>query len=688
MALNKVGLAHLWAHIVAKLGTKVDKVDGKGLSTNDYTTEEKNKLAGIADGANKTIVDTALSTSSTNPVQNKVVSAEINSLNTLVGDTSVATQISDAIANKVDKINGKGLSTNDYTTTEKNKLAGIAPGAEVNQNAFSNVVVGSTTIVADGKTDTLTIAAGNNVTITPDATNDKITIAATDTVYTHPTYDSKSSGLYKVEVDSTGHVSGATTVVKSDITALGIPAQDTTYSTATTSDDGLMSSTDKSKLDGVESGANKTTVDSSLSSTSTNPVQNKVVNTAISNLNTLVGDTAVSEQISNVIASTKYAGSSTVGGAATSANKLTTARTISLTGDATGSVSFDGSDNASITTSVISESGITTSGDGSAYTATVPGITSLTAGVSFIMIPHVVSASTAPTLNVNGLGAKTIRRRLSSLSTSVQAGYTSAWLSANTPFRVTYDGTQWVVEGLTKPAAADLYGTLAINKGGTGATDADGARTNIGAVNIAGDTMTGNLSVPQLLICNSYPELRFQDAEQNTIAGLALETSNHAFSVRVKTVDANYSEYYHLPDLDTGRTDDGWYKFLTTKNTVTVAQGGTGVTSIAGLRGQLHYYTELSELGLTAPVTIEQVWSAMGDNAYAILQGYMNGNDAVISDLPNKWSMVEIMKTGNWLGVAKCYPMNGGTLYYQSHRNSSAETWTWYGYETVDTSSV
>lgn len=85
------------------------------------------------------------------------------------------------VSNKVDKVSGKGLSTNDYTTTEKTKLSGIATGAEVNQNAFSNVVVGSTTIAADTKTDTLTLVAGSNVTITPDATNDKITIAATDT---------------------------------------------------------------------------------------------------------------------------------------------------------------------------------------------------------------------------------------------------------------------------------------------------------------------------------------------------------------------------------------------------------------------------------------------------------------------------------------------------------------------------
>lgn len=79
----------------------------------------------------------------------------------------------------VAKESGKGLSTNDYTTTEKTKLSNIASGAEVNQNAFSNVKVGSTTVAADAKTDTLTLAAGGDVTITPDATNDKVTISVT-----------------------------------------------------------------------------------------------------------------------------------------------------------------------------------------------------------------------------------------------------------------------------------------------------------------------------------------------------------------------------------------------------------------------------------------------------------------------------------------------------------------------------
>lgn len=84
--------------------------------------------------------------------------------------------------------------------------------AEKNQNAFSSIAVsGQATIEADVVTDTLTLAAGENITITTDATNDKVTIAAT-------------------------------------------------YTTATESANGLMSSSDKSKLDGIEAGAQVNTV--------------------------------------------------------------------------------------------------------------------------------------------------------------------------------------------------------------------------------------------------------------------------------------------------------------------------------------------------------------------------------------------------------------------------------------------
>ena len=79
-----------------------------------------------------------------------------------------------------------------------------------------------------------------------------------DTRYTHPGYTERSSGLYKITVDSTGHISDVTAVTKADITALGIPGQDTntTYGAATESTNGLMSATDKEKLNGVAAGAN------------------------------------------------------------------------------------------------------------------------------------------------------------------------------------------------------------------------------------------------------------------------------------------------------------------------------------------------------------------------------------------------------------------------------------------------
>ena len=73
----------------------------------------------------------------------------------------------------------------------------------------------------------------------------------TDTVYTHPGFTARSSGLYKITVNNQGHVTDVAAVTKEDITALGIPAQDTntTYTAATTQKDGLMSKTDKQKVD-------------------------------------------------------------------------------------------------------------------------------------------------------------------------------------------------------------------------------------------------------------------------------------------------------------------------------------------------------------------------------------------------------------------------------------------------------
>lgn len=118
-----------------------------------------------------------------------------------------------------------------------------------------------------------------------------------------------------------------------------------------------LNTTDKTKLDGIAAGANKTIVDSALSSTSTNPVQNKIVNSALagksnnghthddryyteSEINSKLNGKANSSHTHN------YAGSSSVGGAANSAVKLATARTVSNNEDFVMSFSYDGSANS------------------------------------------------------------------------------------------------------------------------------------------------------------------------------------------------------------------------------------------------------------------------------------------------------------------------------------------------------
>lgn len=103
--LDTAGLERLWTHVLAKLGGKVDIVAGKGLSTNDYTIEDKNKLIGIEAEANKTTIDSLL------VVRGAAADAKA------VGDA-----IADLHSRKADAEEGKGLSTNDYTDEEKEKL--------------------------------------------------------------------------------------------------------------------------------------------------------------------------------------------------------------------------------------------------------------------------------------------------------------------------------------------------------------------------------------------------------------------------------------------------------------------------------------------------------------------------------------------------------------------------------------
>jgi len=445
--LEKLG--YFLGKIKTLLNGKVDKESGKGLSTNDYTTDEKTKLGNIASGAQVNVIESVAVNGTALPVASKSVNVTVpTKLSDLTNDGNY---VSDANYVHTD---------NNYTTVEKDKLAGIASGAQVNSitgvkgsaeesyrtgnvnitkgniglgnvedkssadirgeltkknvtdalgytppetdttysgmteaeaeagtateaklisaavldaaienkgytgntgtitgitmngasKGTSGVVDLGTVITAhqdiSGKLDTSLKGAANGLAeldangkvpssqlpsyvddiveyngqsafpatgesgkIYLDTSTNKcyrwsgsayvfiasdLALGTTSSTafrgdygasaYAHGVTNKGSafaSGLYKITTNSEGHVTAATAVEKSDITGLGIPGSDTTYSEATTSAAGLMSASDKSKLDGVDSGADVNVIEAVKVNGTALTVTNKAVDVTV-----------------------------------------------------------------------------------------------------------------------------------------------------------------------------------------------------------------------------------------------------------------------------------------------------------------------------------------------------------------------------------------------------------------------
>lgn len=152
-----------------------------------------------------------------------------NSATILTGDGSnvIIGENSDGIAeitinaNILDNVNtAKSQSDTNKTNLEAltKRVDGIvATGGEANQDAYSNIKVGSTTLAATSKTDTVEFAGSSMITIAGStATGKKVTI-----IHDTPTgAAAKTAGFYKFATDSTGHATNLTAVAASDITAL------------------------------------------------------------------------------------------------------------------------------------------------------------------------------------------------------------------------------------------------------------------------------------------------------------------------------------------------------------------------------------------------------------------------------------------------------------------------------------
>ena len=137
-----IDATHTLADKVRSWDNKVDSIEGKELSTNDYTTAEKNKLSGIENNAEVNIIESIQVNGTEQIVENKTVNIiipessgsssnpvpveEIDANQVNIDSTNTLADKAVEWDNKVDKVNGKGLSTNDYTTAEKTKLAGLS----------------------------------------------------------------------------------------------------------------------------------------------------------------------------------------------------------------------------------------------------------------------------------------------------------------------------------------------------------------------------------------------------------------------------------------------------------------------------------------------------------------------------------------------------------------------------------
>ena len=177
-------------------------------------------------------------------------------------------------------------TTASYTSAEKTKLAGIAAGAEVNQNAFSTIATGSARYAATAKQSAFLIDGDGGTSVSLDTKTGRLTVSS-------HTHDNKAV-LDQLSEEQWKFINGAANKAhvhdnKGTLDKITDVGWNTVYGYTHSHDNKAVldkttasyTAADKKKLDGIAAGATKVAVDSALSATSTNPVQNKAVKAAL-----------------------------------------------------------------------------------------------------------------------------------------------------------------------------------------------------------------------------------------------------------------------------------------------------------------------------------------------------------------------------------------------------------------------
>ena len=252
------------AELNKKAGKDVATADADGL----MSAADKVKLDGIEEGATKTIVDDVMSDASTNPVQNKVIKQYVDEKGVNYFDTYVEKPTKEKLTAYADYYTCECKATHTYAEIAAALAKDMVPRVMLVEVIGS---VGADRIIcplneyyngADGSYD---FDAPNIAGMYGYGTG-IVSISEDGAVY------ACSAGELPPATDKDN---GKCLVVDGGRYRCGTPAA------ATQSTPGYMSAADKVKLDGIDAGANKTVVDAALDATSTNPVQNKAVKTAL-----------------------------------------------------------------------------------------------------------------------------------------------------------------------------------------------------------------------------------------------------------------------------------------------------------------------------------------------------------------------------------------------------------------------
>lgn len=271
-----------------KASTDVVSTSLNGLMSKD----DKIKLDSIDDGANKTVVDSSLSSSSTNPVQNKIVTDALkgkassnhnhnNTYSLLNHQHTGLDGKADAVSNSAGQQSVAGYRKVFRLKITKQYFDSPVSFEFVQRNCRQT-----------GRVHIIFNSSANSTD--PPLRNFTYEGAIEQPIYLHK--ESASTWVFITKEQSTyetvnvrflplsSNIKNSCTITPINEFLSDLPTDDVhvgSMISATSTRTGYMDSSDKTKLDGIDDGANKTIVDSSLSSTSVNPVQSKIINSAL-----------------------------------------------------------------------------------------------------------------------------------------------------------------------------------------------------------------------------------------------------------------------------------------------------------------------------------------------------------------------------------------------------------------------